>query len=1057
MERLRRARPFLLLTLLGLPLIAPLLRATAVPCTHDGHLHYHRIAAIRHAWENGLYLTRWLPDLAFGYGYPFFIYRELPPLYLPFFPHLWGMPLPAASNLFYALTILACGWFMFLWVRDVLGERAALVSALAYMTAPYVLVDALVRGNSPESLALPLLPLLLWSGRRWLVQGTAVSFLISAFTLALLSLSHNISVFIFAPTLLVYLAALAWLHRLGWLPALLRLMLLFGLGLGMTIFYTGGALLEMDQVTLQQSTVTRNNDFRFNFATLGEILAPVSAEDPLLLNPPLLFRLGWVPLALALWGVLRLVGEMRNGRSAGKPARAERHFHGWLMLVGTAVYLFFALSPSRPLWENIPLIDFVQFPWRFVGRAALPLAFLAGVPFAAWGAAGRAAEEQESRKARFIVLPSSFILPLTLVLLVTETLPNLYPNYCAEEGFPTINTVHQYERETGLVGVDPEGSYFPRTVRQRPQTSPLVADYEAGRTPQRFDATVLPANAMLHQVQYAPLGATIRLTTPEPFTARYFTFAFPGWVAQVNGTAVAITPSDPEGLITFPVPAGTHTLTIAWRATPLRATLTALSLLALLATLGVTLALHRRGATILPPVAHVATDYAVINYRPLLAVALLLLGGKLLADRVETPLRRVAPPAVQNRLLLQGGELRLEGFNLTRQQVAAGGLFDVDMAWTAVAHPQADYQTNLWLVGPEGLTWSDKDTQRPRLYEDAPQTRAWQPGQWAWDSREVQVLSGTPPGRYDLVLTLFDKATLQPLTLYNERGEALGPTAVLTQIEVTMPTVPPTFRPQFPLDVPLGKHLRLLGYNQDRDTAVPGDPLLLTLFWQKVGAGTSVAPLTLILQDETGQAVQTWSLALARPDFDLSTWQDGQRLRGQHGLRLRAGLESGRYQLLLNGIPLGALQINAPQRLMTMPPVTTAVVIPFAPLQQPPIARLAGYTLTHDADQIALTLVWQAVSETATSYHVFVHLVDGDGRLLAQSDGEPATWSRPTTGWMPGEYISDPHQITLPPGPTPASLTLRVGLYEPSSGQRLQTPTGDFFTIPLKPTNQPTN
>ena len=30
--------------------------------------------------------------------------------------------------------------------------------------------------------------------------------------------------------------------------------------------------------------------------------------------------------------------------------------------------------------------------------------------------------------------------------------------------FPTIVDVHDYERETGLVGVDPEGSYFPRTV-----------------------------------------------------------------------------------------------------------------------------------------------------------------------------------------------------------------------------------------------------------------------------------------------------------------------------------------------------------------------------------------------------------------------------------------------------------------------------------------------------------------------------------------------------------------------------------------------------------------
>ena len=67
---------WLLITALGLPLITPLLRWTAVACTHDGHLHYHRVAAMAHAWGNGIYVTRWLPDLAFGYGYPFFVYRE---------------------------------------------------------------------------------------------------------------------------------------------------------------------------------------------------------------------------------------------------------------------------------------------------------------------------------------------------------------------------------------------------------------------------------------------------------------------------------------------------------------------------------------------------------------------------------------------------------------------------------------------------------------------------------------------------------------------------------------------------------------------------------------------------------------------------------------------------------------------------------------------------------------------------------------------------------------------------------------------------------------------
>ena len=90
-------------------------------------------------------------------------------------------------------------------VRDLFGPRAGVVSAVAYMAAPYVLIDALVRGNAPESLALPLLPFLLWVGRRWVLFGSVRAFLAGALGLALLSVSHNISTFIFAPTLGVYL------------------------------------------------------------------------------------------------------------------------------------------------------------------------------------------------------------------------------------------------------------------------------------------------------------------------------------------------------------------------------------------------------------------------------------------------------------------------------------------------------------------------------------------------------------------------------------------------------------------------------------------------------------------------------------------------------------------------------------------------------------------------------------------------------------------------------------------------------------------------------------
>lgn len=1042
--RLNTAYWLLLTAFLGLPLITPLLRWTSVACTHDGHLHYHRVAAMAHAWQNGVYLTRWLPDLAFGYGYPFFVYREAAPLYAVLLPHLAGLPLPAASNLFYAVTILLCGIFMFLWARDLFGERAALVSAVAYMAAPYVLVDALIRGNSPESLALPLFPFLLWVGRHWVLHGSVKSFVAGAVGLAFLSISHNISTFLFAPTLAVYLGALALVsgRGSGIGKRLFRLVALLALGLGMAFFYTGGALLEMDQVTLEMSTTTRNNDWRYNFASPGEILAPVVAEDPTLVNPPLLFRLGWMPLLLAALGLTGLAWIK------GSDARSrEQRLHLWLMALGAAVFLFMALPASQRVWNALPLIDFVQFPWRFVGRAALPVAFLAGVPLY-WF---------EHRRPTAGGRWPALITAVAIALLIIEAIPNLYPRICPEEPFPTILTVHNYERITGLVGVDPEGSYFPRTVRERPTGSPLEADYAAGRAPQRFDESSLPPGATIAAVDYSPLGVTLTLDTPTPFAARYLSFAFPGWSARVNGQSVPITPEDPTGLITFPVPAGNHEVAVRWGATPLRLALVAFSVLSAAGVVVVALWAGRRPRA--------GDDRQQTRHRrpgrdemlALVVLGLGLLALKTYVDRHETFLRRAGVPPVRQAVALQGDVLRLEGFNLSRASVPAGGTFDIDMAWTAVAPPPVDYQSEISLVGPDGLTWSQKGTERPRVYEDAAPTRQWLPGEWGWDSREVRVLSGAPPGQYDIMVTLFDKATLAPVTLVDPAtGQTIGPSAVIGQIEVVNPTTAPIFEPQYPAEADFPSlGLRLLGYNQDRAEAAPGDPVLLTLFWEcrDTAACTDVA---LSLRDGNGTSVHDWRLPVIRDGFPATDWPAHGRLRGQHVVQLPAGLESDRYRFFLEEYPLGEIAITAPERESTPPPLAQQMDAPFSTAGGTLVATLAGIA---ESPQLpcspaplticSVPLVWRAEAETPVGYRVFVHLIDAAGNILAQSDGIPAGWTRPTTGWLPGEYIVDTHTLQLPAELPRDGLSLRIGLYDDDTGVRLRSGESDFVTLPL--------
>jgi serine/threonine protein kinase len=84
---------------------------------------------------------------------------------------------------------------------------------------------------------------------------------------------------------------------------------------------------------------------------------------------------------------------------------------------------------------------------------------------------------------------------------------------------------------------------------------------------------------------------------------------------------------------------------------------------------------------------------------------------------------------------------------------------------------------------------------------------------------------------------------------------------------------------------------------------------------------------------------------------------------------------------------------------------------------------------------IAVTLRWYALRSIETYYVVFVHLIGPDGRLVAQQDAEPIS---PTTAWVPGVEVVDPHQVGIPAGLPAGRYQLRTGMYpQGQPGSRL--------------------
>jgi hypothetical protein len=87
---------------------------------------------------------------------------------------------------------------------------------------------------------------------------------------------------------------------------------------------------------------------------------------------------------------------------------------------------------------------------------------------------------------------------------------------------------------------------------------------------------------------------------------------------------------------------------------------------------------------------------------------------------------------------------------------------------------------------------------------------------------------------------------------------------------------------------------------------------------------------------------------------------------------------------------------------------------------------------------LPLTLTWNSLEPVPRPWTVFVHLVDANGGIVAESNSQPRGGALPFPFWTPGDWIADSHRLALPPNLPPGSYELRVGLYRPEKGGQRQ-------------------
>jgi hypothetical protein len=121
---------------------------------------------------------------------------------------------------------------------------------------------------------------------------------------------------------------------------------------------------------------------------------------------------------------------------------------------------------------------------------------------------------------------------------------------------------------------------------------------------------------------------------------------------------------------------------------------------------------------------------------------------------------------------------------------------------------------------------------------------------------------------------------------------------------------------------------------------------------------------------------------------------------------------------------------------------------------------LRGYEIYWSEDapagsgrRLGLYLHWEAQTSVDEWLKVFVHVIDGNGQLVAQHDGVPALWTYPTNNWAVGERVVDFHSLPVDVSLERGTFTIQVGLYDPGTGDRVAVlgpsgaPTGDHIVL----------
>lgn len=378
-------------------------------------------------------------------------------------------------------------------------------------------------------------------------------------------------------------------------------------------------------------------------------------------------------------------------------------------------------------------------------------------------------------------------------------------------------------------------------------------------------------------------------------------------------------------------------------------------------------------------------------------------------------------------------------------------------------------------TGASAALVSDWEHLTPYFYEQYVEGRV--PAQQ--DLRPVYVTGATP-----WVESVYANLPLRPTYLTNYRrdvrelGFRLRPVGTLWQVleppavEAVSPLIPFT-------RLSVDGALTLLGVDLPTDPVRQGDVFPVIVYASVATTQTRI----LMPYGVLGDVVQHWTTDSRRLTPE---WLPGEIIAEQYEVFVPFDLLPGSYAL-----QLGYVEMGAEQRQLVFS--TGDVSLPLGILEvvaqagSDRSASVVRHAITNIGNEVALasarvrsgtalrwgawdrplgvkagqplhlTLGWEVLAQPRTSYTVFIHLIDAEGRPWFGHDYTPLGGAFPSylwfPKWLPGQRVQDPYRLVIPANTPPGQYWLEVGMYEMGSIRRIPqlgtdgTMTGDRYIL----------